>query len=504
MNDYAMYLRKSRADLTLESFNKLDTLENHEHILTSIAADRGYHISEVFKEVVSGESIDSRPEMQKLLEKVYAGKFKGVLVFEVERLARGDTMDQGIVAEAFKMSNTLIITPIKIYDPDNESDEDYFEFGLFMSRREYKTIRRRMNSGTMISVEKGNFIGRFSPYGFDKFSPNRKEHTLVFNDETQYGRMIYDWWIDERMTTGEIAKRLQTMGVPTRSGGEWDRSTIEGIIKNPANKGYVRWGKKKTVKVREEGKNVKKRVRSENPTIKKGSWEGFVSEERWDLAQTLFKHVPIKIRERQVNPLAGLIFCKHCGLAMRWHRTVKGGKEYQYRITHLDRIDCKVKSMPASDVMEMIADTLQEHIEDFEVKIKGKDTQSELVKYDEMIASMEKELAKQKDSRNKLFDYFEKQIYTEAEFMERKTVAIQKIQELEENIAHARENRPMPVNYEERIHTFHQAVDYLRNPDADAKEVNLFLKEIIEKITYDCEDLGRGRGGIIDLEIFLK
>lgn len=43
--------------------------------------------------------------------------WKGVLVVEVERLARGETMDQGIVAKAFKISDTKIITPMKTYDP---------------------------------------------------------------------------------------------------------------------------------------------------------------------------------------------------------------------------------------------------------------------------------------------------------------------------------------------------------------------------------------------------
>ena len=49
--------------------------------------------------------------------------YDGVLVMEVERLARGNSVDQGIIAQAFKYSNTLIITPTKTYDPQNEFDE---------------------------------------------------------------------------------------------------------------------------------------------------------------------------------------------------------------------------------------------------------------------------------------------------------------------------------------------------------------------------------------------
>lgn len=76
-----------------------------------------------------------------------SGSKKDVFVMEVERLARGDTIDQGIVAQTFKYSNTKIITPMKIYDPNNEYDEEYFEFGLFMPRREYKTTNRRLQRG---------------------------------------------------------------------------------------------------------------------------------------------------------------------------------------------------------------------------------------------------------------------------------------------------------------------------------------------------------------------
>lgn len=66
---------------------------------------------------------------------------------EVERLGRGNTLDQGIILNAFKYSSTKIITPMKSYDPNDEFDEVYFEFSQFMSRREYKTILRRMQRG---------------------------------------------------------------------------------------------------------------------------------------------------------------------------------------------------------------------------------------------------------------------------------------------------------------------------------------------------------------------
>lgn len=143
--EYLIYLRKSRSDASLEAMG-VDVLERHEQILLDLAKRMNLSIGGIYREVVSGESISARPEMQRLLSEVEAGRWKGVVVMEVERLARGDTIDQGIVQRAFQYSGTQIVTPAKTYNPNNEFDEEYFEFGLFMSRREYKTIRRRMRA----------------------------------------------------------------------------------------------------------------------------------------------------------------------------------------------------------------------------------------------------------------------------------------------------------------------------------------------------------------------
>ena len=81
--------------------------------LMELAQKHNYDISKIFREVVSGETLSQRPQMQILLNEVENNMYDGVLVMEVERLARGNSVDQGIIAQAFKYSNTLIITPTK-------------------------------------------------------------------------------------------------------------------------------------------------------------------------------------------------------------------------------------------------------------------------------------------------------------------------------------------------------------------------------------------------------
>ena len=148
-----LYLRKSRADIEAEAHGEGETLARHEKLLLEVAKRGHYNITQIYREIVSGETIAARPVVQKLLQEVEDGKWEGVLVVEVEHLARGDTIDQGVMAQAFKYSGTKIITPLKVYDPANEFDEEYFEFGLFMSRREYKTINRRLVRGRNASAK---------------------------------------------------------------------------------------------------------------------------------------------------------------------------------------------------------------------------------------------------------------------------------------------------------------------------------------------------------------
>ena len=179
MEQYAKYLRKSRFDRDYAELSVEETLKRHETILDQMAGDRGYHIAKTYYEVVSGESIAARPEIQKLLEEVNAGIYAGVLVVDLERLARGNGADQAYISQVFQFSGTKIVTPTKVYDPSNEFDEEYFEFGLFMSRRDYKTINRRLIRGRESSASEGKYLGSIAPYGYQRIKlPNEKGYTL--------------------------------------------------------------------------------------------------------------------------------------------------------------------------------------------------------------------------------------------------------------------------------------------------------------------------------------
>ena len=80
--NYAMYLRKSRADREAEKRGELETLARHEKMLIDTAKRLNLSVGAIYKEVVSGDTIASRPVMQQLLSEVEQGLWRGVLAVE--------------------------------------------------------------------------------------------------------------------------------------------------------------------------------------------------------------------------------------------------------------------------------------------------------------------------------------------------------------------------------------------------------------------------------------
>ncbi len=90
MNRYFMYLRKSRKDEEAEAHGEGETLARHECILTELYKRMNISSDQVdiFKEIVSGETISARPVIQQVIDLVNNGIYEGGFVYEVERLAR--------------------------------------------------------------------------------------------------------------------------------------------------------------------------------------------------------------------------------------------------------------------------------------------------------------------------------------------------------------------------------------------------------------------------------
>lgn len=465
MDSYCMYLRKSRMDLDAEAHGEGETLARHQAMLMELAKRQRLNVVRIYKEVVSGDSISARPQMQMLLSDLAQNKYAGVLVVEVERLARGDTIDQGIVAQAFKQSETKIITPVKTYDPDNEFDEEYFEFSLFMSRREYKTTKRRLEAGRLSAVKEGNYIGTNSPYGYNKISPAPKTHTLeIIPEEAETVKLIYKLYL-ENHGSAYISAELNRMGIPTKRGSQWEQSSINKILTNPLYCGKISWKTKSGI------------------AVYQGKHEPIISEE-------LFNEVQIK---RKTNPVAqfhphdelrnyyhGILFCKNCGHQMRrkFDRTARG----EFIFCAYNQCRGKTVSTSIADVDKAVLSALRYRIEKLSELSDTPQKNHKPMNIDQR-KPIETELAKAKKQKTKLYDFLEQGIYDTDTFLERSKIIGEKIKTLENALAeidNSTESEKLPPK--ELIVRLRYVIEHFES--ATPEEKNTLLKSIIRRMYY--------------------
>lgn len=511
MSEYAIYLRKSRKDAEAEQRGEGETLARHRKVLLDYAERFGLPIGKIYEELVSGESIAARPQMQQLLADVEQEMYSGVLVMEVERLARGDTMDQGLVAQTFKFSNTKIITPTKTYDPNNEFDEEYFEFGLFMSRREYKTINRRLQQGRRAAASEGKYTASRPPYGYEKMKiPNDKGYTLsILPEQAEVVRNIFIWYIHglngEDVGLTKIANCLNSMGIPPYRHEYWGKETLRDIITNPVYCGMIRWGyrrKKKTASA--NGTSVSRPITyDENCVIAKGLHEAIVSVETFEAAQRKIKSLPpppVGYKKELKGSLAGLIMCKKCGHKMTLRSPSTPGKP-PYLVCHYRY--CGNVSTPYDIVEKRVLNTLDDWAKKY--RLKETESSNQNTGTVEMLAKAVESAHKKADTLQKqldgMFDLLEQGVYSPETFRQRSQSVSERLEkanaefsELSDRLSKTQEVFKAKTEFIPKVEHVLKVYDSLEKPS----EKNQLLKEVIEFAEYSKEKSGAFKGVSVD------
>lgn len=497
---YAIYLRKSRADLEAEARGEGETLARHEKILMNVAAEQNLKIGRVFKEIVSGETIQDRPKMKELLKEINTGKYAGVLVVAADRLSRGDFRDMGHIINALKFSNTLLVTPNKTYDVSNKIDEQFLEMLLFQSKQEFRAITARLQDSRLLSVMEGNYISGVIPLGYDLDTPDKWTRTLKPNEDADLVRKIFDMRLNENLSYGRIANALTLEGIKPKRSHEWSLETIREILNNPVYIGKIRWRRVPLQKeLAEDGSIIRRHRHNEKPMLIEGKHSAIISLEVWDAvhAKKKSRKAPIHMETELKNPLAGLLVCAKCKRAIRYHYV--GYTEPKYY--HKENSVCKISGTNVAQVIDLLAGILNKHIEDFTFKIDNTDKMDEAKKHSEQIKQLEKDLKDAQRKRNKLFDDFDDNLYTKAEFAERKAVWADRISKITSLLDDLRNTIPEEIDYIEKVVKFSQVVEHLRNPEVSAQAKNDFLKEIIDCIEIDA--VGKGKNLRITLDLHL-
>lgn len=477
----ALYLRKSREE---ETETREATLARHERMLLDYCAHNGLTVAKTYREVVSGESLDARPEARAMLEAVAEGKFGGVAVIELERLSRGNQIDQVEIMETFKKSGTKIYTLNKVYDlaGENEFDEEFFEFGLFMSRREYKIIKRRLIRGKKQAQKEGYYIGSSLPYGFGKVRGD-KGYILTPNEETPIVQLIFQKFVYEDYSLADLRHYLDANGIKPHRAASWGSVVLKKILKNRCYIGYINYNSRSSL----------------TQECYKGKHDAIIDPETFERAQeklALSSHKMKKGVELK-NPLASLVKCSKCGSTMQRHG---------------DYFRCLTPKCPTvlsyfDDVETRLMDEITAELKGYKYYIAnyGEEIERQRVTREKEIEILQKEIDKRNAMLNKACEMLEIGVYSREKYLERVQIL-----ETEKRAAEGQISALRAVSTDESEKA-KRAIPILENCLAaywslSAQDKNDMLKCIIDRVEYSKTQRNNRwhKSGDLSLKIYLK
>jgi len=187
----------------------------------------------------------ARPGLERLRDLAAEGQIEVVLIYAPDRLSRKYAY-QVLLTEEFCRHGveTLFVKSAAAETPEERL---MLQFQGMIAEYERAQIAERTRRGKRHRAKAGcvNVLCG-APYGYRYI--RKSEHSQAYYEVTEAPaevvRNIFAWYTQELLSIGAIARRLNEERIPTRSGrGLWERSTVWGMLRNPAYQGSACFGK---------------------------------------------------------------------------------------------------------------------------------------------------------------------------------------------------------------------------------------------------------------------
>lgn len=477
------YLRKSRSDDPTLSVEEI--LAKHESILKEWAErnlDAPIPSENCYKEVVSGESIADRPEFKKLLKRIESPKIKAVLVVEVARLGRPDLEEIGKLSKLFRYTSTCIITPQRIFDLRDEYDREQFERELMRGNDYLEYTKKILRRGKEISLRSGWYVNAVVPYGYERawaMEGKRKRPTLaIVEEEAKIVRMIFDLYVNEGIGAMKICHRLNAMGIPSRQGIIWKKSSVINILKNEHYTGKIVIRKHIDVKTVEDFEITSHTVHNKDYEIVDGNHPAIIDEEIYYKANNkISRHISYKPGRTLQNPFASILKCE-CGRCMR---RSKDRKKFRYLCD--EQTLCGSASVQESELIPAVIRALQDNLNNLSAQVSD-DDESKKKKHTEYVSSLEMRFVEIEKKEISLWDKYAEEKMPKQVFDKLMANCMEEKQNLENALESAYNDEPTHIDYKSAIATLHETIEALKDDSVSASVKNKLLLSVVDKIVY--------------------
>jgi site-specific DNA recombinase len=278
----------------------------------------------------SGASL-VRPALERLRDMASLGAVDKLYVLCPDRFARNYAYQVLVIDELQCCGVDIVFLNHEIGD----SPEEHLLLQVQGIIAEYERgkIMERCRRGKLHAARQGtvNVLGG-APYGYryvtSQEGGGQARYEIVL-EQARAVRQIFQWIGHERLSIGEVCRRLRKQGVHTATGKSWwDRTSVWAMLKNPAYKGMAAYGKTRTGSMKprlrpQRGDPEQPRRAHSVYNVSRDEWiyipvPAIVPAALFDVVQEQLEQNRKRNRQSKRGArylLQGLLVCKACGYA---------------------------------------------------------------------------------------------------------------------------------------------------------------------------------------------
>lgn len=331
-----IYLRLSQGDEDIDGLEKKESnsISNQKLLLEGfIGANDDLKLVDIFiDDGYSGSNFD-RPEFQRMMASMKAGKLDCIIVKDLSRLARERIGADELIQKTFKKYNVRFIAVSEGYDSLTASSSEthtIIPFKNLLNEQYNGDTSMKVRTSQGILRRNGLFIGAFAPYGYQKAEDN-KNHLVPDPYAAGVVQGIFAKKLSGMSASG-IARILNKNGVLAPSEykakcgekystsfkgagqSKWSAQTVSRILKNVVYIGTLAQGKRTTV-----SHKVKKEIAVPECdwVVVENAHEAIISRMDFDAVQILMSRDTIAVAGKNESYMyAGILYCGDCGSSM--------------------------------------------------------------------------------------------------------------------------------------------------------------------------------------------
>ena len=265
-----------------------------------------------------------RDIVQDVLRAAARKQFEVLLLFKADRLSRRSLEYPVVLAQLKRLGVRTVAVADQMGGRELETDGQYdkllrFIEGWQAETESYNTSIRVSEAMRQKSL-RGEWLGGRPPFGYRVVRlPDGKASIEVDPGEAATVKIIFDWYLDERLGLTAITKRLNLEGIRTRYGSPWHLAVVRRVLLNPLSCGRMTSGRTRRGQRANSATRVNRRewdaqvvVTATRPQLE------IVSPERWDAAFARLRSYNGAGSEHHRGEksgflLSGLVRCGTCG-----------------------------------------------------------------------------------------------------------------------------------------------------------------------------------------------